>query len=267
MGALKVSIFLVFLMVTLYCVLFIGDAMFNKSAVCLCLSVMTLSGQLYAAESAYEDLNSCAIKEQVIMTAKGAGIGALTGFGAALLSGKKDDMVKGALIGAVGGGVAGFATAYYTALETCHKKNPDWIPEAQLERTKSYEQVKKELKYSKKNGLIAKPNKLNTPETIKAGESFDVGSTYYVMTPDGAEVSVVIERRLFIVKDGQETAVYFPVNPKDKDPRVVEPGAYTDSVKLMTPSGLKEGDVLKVEVGISVEGKKASLISKTVKIV
>ena len=43
-----------------------------------------------------------------------------------------------AAIGAVVGGAAGFATAYFTAIDTCYKQNPAWIPESKIERTKAY---------------------------------------------------------------------------------------------------------------------------------
>lgn len=78
-------------------------------------------------QSASDDLNSCVRKEQILTTAKGAGIGAVTGFAAMLVSNKKNDAVKGAVVGAAVGGIAGFATAYYTAIDTCYKKSPSWV--------------------------------------------------------------------------------------------------------------------------------------------
>lgn len=245
----------------------IGDVMFNKTYIFTCLTLVAFSGGGNAAESAYEDLNACTRKEQIKMTAKGAGMGALTGLGAALLSGNKDDMAKGAIIGAVGGGVAGFATAYYSAVETCIKKNPEWIPESKLELTKTYDQVKKEMKYNKRQGIVVQSKKIDMPAKVKAGDHFDINTTYWVMTPDKAETTVQIERKLFVVRDGAEMLVPFPENQRNKDPRVVEPGAYTEKVTVFTPSDFKPGDVLRVEVGVVAAEKKASTVSSSATII
>ena len=173
-------------------------------------ALLYLSGAASAQESVIEAQNACVHDEQVSSTVKGGGAGLLTGLGAGLLSGKKDNAVKGAAIGAAVGGAAGFALAYYTTIETCNKKNPIWIPESKIERTKNYEQVKKETKYKPSEGIKAQVRKIEMPISTSPGVTvdIDVNSTFIVLTPDGAETAVVLERKLFVVdENGKETIV------------------------------------------------------------
>ena len=225
-------------------------------------TLLYLSGAASAQESAYEDQNACVKNEQISGAVKGAGVGLLTGLGAGFLSGKKDNAVKGAVVGAVVGGAAGFAIAYYTAIETCNKKHPDWIPESKITRTKNYEQVKKETNYKPSEGIKAQARKIEMAASAKPGSSVDINSTFIVLTPDGAETTVVLERKLFVVDNGKETPMPFPA--KTSEERTVEPGEHQDSVKLPIPADMKAGTTLRVEFSVTAGNKPASSVSATV---
>jgi gas vesicle protein len=226
-------------------------------------ALLYLSGAASAQESAYEDLNACTRSEQINSTAKGAGVGLITGLGAGLLSGKKDNAVKGAAIGAVVGGAAGFALAYYSAYDTCIKKNPNLIPESKIERTKNYEQVKKETKYKSSEGIKAQVRKIEMSTSTTPGVPVDINSTFIVLTPDGAETAVVIERKLFVVKeDGKEDSMTF--TGKNHEERIVEAGEHVDKAKLLIPADMKAGTTLRVEFSVTAGNKPASSVSATV---
>lgn len=223
----------------------------------------------HAQESANADLDSCVLQEQTIATAKGAGMGVVAGLGAALFGKNKDDSIKKAAIGAaVGGAVgaaAGFATAYYTAIDTCYKKNPSWIPESKIERTKRYEQVKKDIKYNpKRDGEKTQVSKVDMPATAKAGDKLDIATKFIAMTPDGSEAHVSVERKLFAIDDGKETIVPFP--GKTKEDRTIEPGENVDTSRLPIPSEAKSGSQYRYEFAVSMAGKPASVATQTVTI-
>jgi hypothetical protein len=222
--------------------------------------MMGLTSGAYAQESANDDLNSCVRKEQIVTTAKGAGIGALTGFAAMLVSNKKDDAVKGALVGAVVGGVAGFATAYYTAIDTCFKKNPSWIPESNIQRTKSYDKVKKDIKYKTSQGIVARAETVDVVGAVKAGGQAVVNSTFILMTPNGAEAPATVERKLYVVgDDGKETLVAFPGHASEQ--HTFEPGEQQDTVRVPVPHDAKAGTAYRVEFSVAADSKPASVAS------
>ena len=113
------------------------------------VAAQLISMPALAQESAYVDLDACTRGEQEKLTVKGAAAGMFAGFAGAMLTGKKDKAGKAALLGLAGGAAAGFATAYYTAIDTCKKQNPQWVTEANLVRdpSKSLKQVKVEHGY------------------------------------------------------------------------------------------------------------------------
>lgn len=222
---------------------------------------LILSTGAYAQESANDDLNSCVRKEQVLATAKGAGIGALTGFAAMLVSNKKDDAVKGAVIGAAVGGIAGFAKAYYTAIDTCFKKNPSWVPESNIQHTRSFDKVKKDLKYKASQGVVAKAGTVTVDEPVKADGQAVVNSSFALMTPDGAERQVSIERKLYVIgDDGKETLVPFPGRTTEE--RTFEAGEQTDTVHIPIPHDAKGGSAYRVEFSVAADNKPASVASQ-----
>lgn len=213
-----------------------------------------------AQESANDDLNSCVKHEQIVSTAKGVGIGALTGLTAMLVTHKKDDAVKGAIIGAAVGGIAGFATAYYTAVNTCFKKNPAWLPESNMQRTKDYDKVKREIKYKASQGVIIRAESVAVGGPIKADGQAEVNSSFILMTPDGAEAPVTIERKLYIVSDEKETEVPFPGRTSEQ--HTFEPGEQQDTVHVPIPHDAKVGSVYRVEFSVAAADRPPSIASQ-----
>ncbi|NPT33732.1 hypothetical protein [Paraburkholderia xenovorans] len=234
-----------------------------KAAVCATVAtgLLFIGSGADAQESANDDLNSCVRHEQIVSTAKGVGIGALTGLTAMLVSHKKDDAVKGALIGAAVGGVAGFATAYYTAVSTCFKKNPAWLPESDIQRTKDYDNVKRAIKYKPAQGIITRTESVDVGGTVKADGQADVSSSFILMTPNGAEAPVTIERKLYSVSDDKETEVPFPGRTSEQ--RTFEPGEQKDTVHIPIPHDAKAGSTYRVQFSVAAADRPPSIASQT----
>ena len=224
-------------------------------------SLLQLSPNVQAQESANAELNSCVRNEQIVTTAKGAGAGAIAGLSAMFVTHKSNDAVKGALIGAAVGGAAGFATAYYTAIDTCYKKNPSWKPESKLERTKSYEELKKKIKYKPSQGIVARAETVDIVAPVKADSQAEMNSTFYVMTPDGAETNITVERKLFVVTGDKEEQVVFPGDATQ--PYTVAGGEQRDTVRIPIAKDTKAGTVYRVEFNIAAAGMPPSTASKT----
>lgn len=239
---------------------------FKRSAIIAAVLQASI-GQVMAQESAYADLNTCTRNEQVKSTVKGAALGALTGFGGALLTGNKDKAKKAALAGALGGGAVGFATAYYTAIDTCKKLNPSWVTESNLVRdpSKSYAQVKKENNYSAKEGIALRVREMAMSGEAKPGDELAIDTVYDVMTPDGAETSVVFSRKLYVVADGAETEVIFPMAATAT--RTVEAGRSKESMKLPISAETPAGTVYRVELSASAGGKSPITTTKSVTVI
>lgn len=236
----------------------------RKIAVPTIATLLLLSSVARAQESANNELDACVKQEQIALTAKGAGIGAVAGLGTALFSNNKKDALKNAAIGAAVGGAAGFATAYFTAVDTCFKKNPSWIPESKVERTKSYAQVKKDTKYKPSEGIKAQATKLAMLTSAPAGTTLEIASTFIVLTPNGAETPITLERKLFAIVDGKETPLTF--TGKTSEERTVEPGEHKDTAHLPIPPDAKAGTQYRYEFSVSAGGKPASTVQETVTI-
>lgn len=238
------------------------DKSMQKITVSALLIALCVALPVQAQESANAELDACVKEEQIALTVKGAGIGAVAGLGAALFSNKKDDALKKAAIGAAVGGAAGFAKAYFTAIDTCFKKNPNWIPESKIERTQDYAEVKKATNYQPSQGIKAEATKLEMPSKAKAGTTLDATSLFYVLTPDGAETEVMIERKLFTIVDGKETQITF--NGKTSEQRTLQPGGHKDTARLPIPAKALAGTQYRVEFSISAGGKPASTVQAIV---
>lgn len=239
----------------------------TKRSVAVFVAMQLMAGAALAQESAYADLNTCTKNEQLKLTAKGAAVGALAGLGGALFGGKKDNAGKAALAGALVGGVAGFATAYYTAIDTCKKLNPNWITESSLIRdpAKSLEQVYKDNHYNKRDGIQLRMQGLDTTATVKAGEPMAIEAVYDVMTPDNAETQVQLSRKLFVTTDGKETELTFPLAANAS--RTVEAGRNKETMQLPTPSNVGSGTVYRVELSAKAGDKAPVTMSKNVTVI
>lgn len=241
---------------------FMKNDIFMKKFTFVFLAFLSATTAVQAQESANAELDACVRDEQITLTAKGAGLGALAGLSAGLFSGNKDNTVKKAAIGAAVGGAAGFATAYFTAIDTCFKKNPSWIPESKIERTQDYTEAKNAANYKPSQGIKVEAIKLVMPSTAKAGATLDAASSFYVLTPDGAETEVTIERKLFSIVDGNETQVTF--NGKTTEQSIMQPGRHSDIARLPIPAKAQAGTKYRIEFSVSAGGKPPSTVQATV---
>jgi len=230
------------------------------------MTTMYSAGAL-AQESAYAELDACAKDEQIRLTAKGAAIGLMTGLGGAMFSGKKDKAVKAAAIGAVAGGAAGFATAYYTGIDNCKKKNPQWITESNLVRdpSKSYKQVKAEHRYKPAEGIKLYLQDMAAPASVQPGERFAIDTVFDVLTPTDAETEVVFQRKLFITEDGKESELVFPL--ASSATRTVEAGRSKETLQIPTPSNATKGTSYRVEISAAAGGQAPSVQSRTINVI
>lgn len=235
-------------------------------ALAVALAVQT-AAPAFAQESAYADLDACTRSEQIKSTAKGAAVGLFAGFATALLTGKNEDAKKAALIGAAGGAAIGFATAYYNAIDTCKKKNPNWITEANLVRdpSKSLKQVKDEHRYLPRNGVMVALQGIDASTQVRPGEPIALDTVYDLMTPDDAEASVVFERKLFVLTDGDETEVPFPQTGRFE--RTVQAGRSRESMVLPTPPDATPGTVYRVLMSAAAGGKAPVVLSKNITVI
>ena len=234
----------------------------QKFTISVLAAALSFATVVHAQESANAELDACVRDEQIALTAKGAGLGAMAGLGASLFSGSPEEALKKAAIGAAVGGAAGFATAYFTAIDTCFKKNPSWIPASKIERTHNYAEVKKATKYKPSEGIKARATKMEMPATAKPGSTLDIASTFYVLTPQETEIEVTIERKLFSIVDGKETPITF--NGKTLEQRTLQPGEHKDMARLPIPAKAQAGTQYRVEFSISAGGKPASTVQATV---
>jgi hypothetical protein len=215
-------------------------------------------GLLQAQESVNKELDNCIGKERGSSAIKGAVAGALLGF---LKSAADDgkDTGKNVLAGAAVGGAAGFAVSYFNAVDKCYKKNPSWMPESQLKRGANYEQTKAAVRYDPSMGVVAHAFSISVPESVQRGASLPLESRFIALSPDGAEVELNIERRLFVVAEGKETVVSFPGQPREQ--RRVEAGEQRDSSKLDIPADMPAGTVLRYEFSVAVARKAESVVT------
>lgn len=240
---------------------------FAKQAAIVALAFSAYAGQAMAQESAYADLDACTKNEQIKLTAKGAITGALAGFGGAYLTGNKDKAKKAALAGLAGGGVIGFATAYYTAIDTCKKLNPNWVTESNLVRdpSKSYADVKKEHHYAGKEGVVLHLRDIAMQDQARPGDKVAIDTVYDVLTPDGAQTPVVFSRKLFVVADGTEKLVPFPM--AETATRTVEAGRSKESLVLPISGETQAGTVYRIELSAAAGNKAPVVMSKSVTVI
>lgn len=233
----------------------------KKFPYALMASIALLGSHAQAQESTNSQMDDCVKKEQVTKAAVGAALGALTGWFAAARTG--GDAKKGALAGAVVGGGAGWLIAYNTAIDTCQKEHADWIPEANLVRTKNYEEVKKNTRYTPAKGITSTVIAVDA-KSVEAG-TFEMSSTFQVMTPDGAETKVVLTRKMFTTIDGKEEEVKI-ASSRPNEERTVEPGQHMDTVRIHVPADLKAGSKVRYVFGVSTDGKAAAELTKVIPI-
>lgn len=230
------------------------------------LVALTIGGMAHAQESVNGALDGCINNERVKSTLKGALAGGLLGLAKAKLVDDKHDsnVGKSVAVGAALGGAAGFVTAHFQAVGKCYRKNPTWVPESKVERSADYETLRAQWQYKPEAGVVAKTMQVSLPGSVKPGGKLELMSNFGVMTPDGAEADVVIERRLFAVLDGKETEL--PFTGKAREQRKLEAGASVDRAELPIPADIPVGTAFRYEFSIAAAGQAASSASASTRV-
>lgn len=212
-----------------------------------------------AQEAVTSDLDSCINSEKLAFTVKGAAAGALTGLMTSFLSGKKENAGRNAVIGAVAGGAIGYVTAYYKAVNICMQKNPSWLPESKIQRNENYKEVVKEFKYKPSMGDFVRLRKLQASPFASPGETIEIKAKYVVLTPDGGEAKIKVERKLFAI-DGNNKEEELPLYGIEE--RVVANGEYTEEFPIkMAPEATKDIS-FRIEYRISL--KDAAFVTESI---
>jgi hypothetical protein len=222
--------------------------------------VSTLGANTWAGESVTSELDKCITQKKISYTAKGAMAGALAGFLGARAAGKKEDERKAALIGALAGGGIGYLTAWNKAVDACKNEHPDWVVESDITRSSNYDAVVAEFNYkSPQKDSVAVVRPLQLPEFVKPGDTATIQAKFVVLTPDGGEAKIKIERKFFvIVADGQEEHISYP--GKDSEDRIVENGEQVDTFNLPIHKDVPVDTKIRVQYAISLNG--APLVSQ-----
>ena len=210
--------------------------------------VSALGANAQAGQSVTPELDKCIKQKQFAYTAKGALVGALTGYLGARATGK--DAEKGALIGAAAGGAFGFVTAWNKAVGACKLEHPNWVLESDIMRSPNYDAVVAEFNYMPpQKDDIAVVRQLQMPEQVTPDSTASIPVKFVVLTPDGGEAKVKIDRKIFIIDDDKEVPLSWP--GRDSEDRVVENGEQEENVSLYIPKEIPVGTKLRFQYAIS----------------
>ena len=239
-------------------------------AALLLLLGLAMAPPLGAQQSANAALDQCIRGQQRSSGLAGGLLGALGGLGLHLgrRSGDERGNERSGVsigLGAGAGSALGLASAYFNAADACFKKHPEWIPESRLERGRDYETLVQQTAYRPEQGRLARSTQVDMPAQARPESAVEVRSRFILLTPDGAEAPVQIERLLFAVVEGQESALPLPAQALEK--RVLPPGEHLDLVRLPIPKDAPLGTVYRLEFRISVDEQPASSAQAQVQVI
>lgn len=223
-----------------------------------------------AQESVNAQLDACIREQQRAASVKGAALGALGKLGSALLARRQEPRDERRSEGrqltlSVGGGSGmGLASAWFKAAGSCYEQHPDWIPASQLQRSADYAQAIAETGYRPEQGLLLQLRALQMPDRVRAGATLEIRSSFILLTPQGEEAEVQIERKLFAIADGQEQALAFTGHGRER--RVLAAGESLDLAQLPIPKEVPVGVAYRYEFSVSAAGLPARSLSATVQV-
>jgi len=219
-----------------------------------------------AQESVNAQLDACIREQQRAASVQGAALGALGKLGSALLARRQESREERRQLAlSVGGGsTMGLASAWFKAAGSCYEQHPDWIPASQLQRGADYAQAIAETGYRPEMGPLLLLRELRMPAQVRAGESLEIRSAFLLLTPQGDEAEVQIERRLFAIADGKEQALAFTGHARET--RVLAPGESLDLARLPIPREVPVGVAYRYEFSVSAAGLPARSLSATVRV-
>ncbi|HEY4081235.1 MAG TPA: hypothetical protein VGM81_11080 [Burkholderiaceae bacterium] len=164
------------------------------------------------------------------------------------------------------GATIGLATAYFNAMGDCLEEHPDWMPESQLKRSADYKAAMARAGYESSQGIVIKPESVDMPAEARPETRFEVHSRFLVLTPDGGEAKVQIERKLFAMVNGVEQEITIPAPAQER--RTMQAGEHEDVVKLLIPKEAPLGTIYRVEfsIGGSARNAAATSVSGSIKV-
>jgi len=229
-----------------------------------------------AQQSVQTKLDECIVREQKGDAAAGGILGFLSHFsvGVSRSSGTAPPPDNGKPQSSGGGGsmaaataagsAMGLAAAYFNAMKDCLEDHPDWLPASKFERKDEYKAVVARVGYEASQGVVLRPEAVDMPAEARPETKFQVRSRFLVLTPDGGEASVYIERRLFAIADGQEQQLTIPAQPEEK--RTLPAGEHEDVINLLIPKDVPLGVSYRVEFIVGAPRKQGTMVSATIKV-
>jgi hypothetical protein len=222
------------------------------------LLVLALALPVQAQQTANAALDACIRSEQRSKARTGAVLGFLGGLVGGVSSSRGDGRGGGVGVqvgvGTAGGGAAGLAVAYYTAVDQCLRQHPEWIPASQLVRDGDYADTLARHAYEPAQGPRTQVLAIEGPEVVAAGETLELRSRLLLLTPQGDEARVSLERRLFVQAEGEPTEQALRYLGQAEEQRVLSPGEHLDVARLPIPKGLPAGVVFRYELLLRLDG-------------
>jgi len=238
----------------------------KRSLPCLALLLLlALAQPVLAQQSAHAELDACVRAEQRSKARQGAVLGFLGGLMGGALGGigssRQDSGGSVGIqvgVGTAGGGALGWAVAYYTAVDTCLQKHPQWIPASQLLRQADYADTLSRHAYEPAQGPRAQALGIDGPAHVAPGTDLLLQGRLLLLTPLGDEASVEIERRFYVRADGEEHALRHLGHTQEQ--RVLSAGEHLDSARLPIPKELPAGVEFRYELIVRLAGQVPSAV-------
>ncbi len=237
----------------------------KQSLACLpCVLALAWVPPVQAQQSANTELDACVQSEQRSKARKGAVLGFLGGLMGGVLGGSSSRQESGGGVGiqiGVGtatGGALGWAVAYYTAVDTCLRQHPQWIPASQLQRQADYADALSRHAYEPSQGPRAQALAIEGPAQVAPGTELILQGRLVLLTPLGDEAPVDIERRFYVRADGEEHALRHLGHTQEQ--RVLSAGEHVDSARLPIPKELPAGVEFRYEWIVRLAGQAPSAV-------
>lgn len=238
---------------------------YPRFAACfLVATVLVACLPLPAQEGANPQLDQCIQGKKKKYIGKGTAVGLVTGLLFGFLTGKSTkDTIVDAAGGAIAGSIAGYATWYYKAAGDCLKENPSWIPESEIERSKSYQEAVQETNYDPQQGPLVQVSQIDMATSVKPGGYLDINTTFIVLTPNGEESKITITRKLYageVDKDGNITKEEeIPFIGHASEERTMEAGEQVDKVHhLPIAREAKAGVAYRFEFQVTIDNQSST---------
>lgn len=253
---------------------------------CFAMALLALAGPALAQQSVQAQLDECIRNEQRTMGTAGSVIGFLSRFSVSVTrsesprAAQAQDMATtrggnnnrpgggGGLVagigGAAAGGALGLASAWFNAMAACLDDHPEWVPASRLDPGGDYRKLADAAGYKPEHGLQARVLATSLPAEARPDTAIQVNNRFLVLTPNGEETTVLIERRLFVFAEGEEMELRLPAHMREW--RVLPAGEHVDVLRLPIPKDAPLGVSYRVEFSVSVPPVPAASAQGSVRV-